>query len=326
MNEPKFVLPDPDLQVTFSELLLCARTEFLQQALLRTVAQCDIRALDREAHSFIPPTGLKALARRGLRAELMFALPMLIRKNPRLLAYYRLVLGFSQKAFYGKATGFSGYKKAEEGAGFSREQEEALPELCMALNRAAAFIVASITDALSAEHIDDLSLLTFGPQLRGSRNVSLGTAAIREVFEVIRDIIGARATQVQDRLIAFTDSTGRAVEVRFGADPDIEAVSVHQAPRAKTPLLAIEVKGGTDLSNVHNRLGEAEKSHLKAKNERGFTDLWTIVNVQGLPERARGRASPTTTAFFDLADVVARSGEAYDNFRERLLQKLRLPE
>ena len=31
------------------------------------------------------------------------------------------------------------------------------------------------------------------------------------------------------------------------------------------PLVAIEVKAGTDASNIHNRIGEAEKSHLKAR-------------------------------------------------------------
>ncbi len=92
-----------------------------------------------------------------------------------------------------------------------------------------------------------------------------------------------------------------------------------------TPLLAIEVKGGRDRSNVHNRLGEAEKSHLKAKS-RGFNDLWTITNVEGLSDEAKRAASPTTTIFFDLEDLKKRKGWAYEFFRDRLLQVLRLPE
>jgi hypothetical protein len=31
--------------------------------------------------------------------------------------------------------------------------------------------------------------------------------------------------------------------------------------------VAVEIKGGKDYSNIHNRIGEAEKSHQKAKKE-----------------------------------------------------------
>jgi hypothetical protein len=55
--------------------------------------------------------------------------------------------------------------------------------------------------------------------------------------------------------------------------------------------VAIEIKGGTDRSNAHNRAGEAEKSHQKARAE-GFRDFWTIIakaglNLQKLRARAR---------------------------------------
>ena len=42
--------------------------------------------------------------------------------------------------------------------------------------------------------------------------------------------------------------------------------------------IAIEIKGGTDVSNLHNRLGEAEKSHQNARL-LGFTQFWTIINL-----------------------------------------------
>jgi hypothetical protein len=32
-------------------------------------------------------------------------------------------------------------------------------------------------------------------------------------------------------------------------------------------LAAIEIKGGRDYSNIHNRIGEAEKSHQKAEKQ-----------------------------------------------------------
>jgi hypothetical protein len=49
------------------------------------------------------------------------------------------------------------------------------------------------------------------------------------------------------------------VEVRFGSDPDVSITQQLKSQQRK--LVAIELKGGTDVSNVWNRLGEAEKSH-----------------------------------------------------------------
>lgn len=325
MTQATFHLPDPDLQIAFSDRLTVARTEFLQPALLAAVVRCDVRELDSEAHSLVPGAALQTLAGRGLRAELVFALPTVLRTNPRLLAYYRLVLGFSQKAFYDKSTGLSGYQRAEVGRHLTPEQDRLLPDLCLSLNQVAGLLVSGIKDNLSAEHLHDLSLLTYGPQLRGGQNVVIGAKAVAQVFEVIREIVGARAVRVEEKLIELTDSTDRTVKVRFRSDPDIEAVSVHRSAGQDNPLLAIEIKGGTDYSNAHNRLGEAEKSHLKAK-QRGFTDLWTITNVRRLAESVRRSASPTTTAFFDLETIIARQGTAYEEFRDRLLQKLRLPD
>ena len=325
MTEDIFRLPDPDLQVAFSDRLTAVRTQFLQPAVLEAVAQCDVRELDSEAHSLVPAAALQTLAGRGLRAELVFALPTVLRRSPQLLAYYRLVLGLSQKAFYTRSTGLSSYQRAESGRGFTPAQDRMLPDLCVSLNQAAGLLVSGIKDNLSAEHLHDLSLLTYGPQLRGGQNVAIGAKAILQVFEVIREIVGERAVRVQEKLIELTDSTGRTVKVRFRSDPDIEAISVNRSAGQDSPLLAIEIKGGTDYSNAHNRLGEAEKSHLKAK-QRGFTDLWTITNVRALAESVRRSASPTTTAFFDLDTIVARQGTAYNDFRDRLLQKLRLPE
>ncbi len=56
-------------------------------------------------------------------------------------------------------------------------------------------------------------------------------------------------------------------------------------------IIAIEVKGGTDYSNIHNRIGEAEKSHQKARNS-GFVECWTVVNVDRLDFTVAKSESP----------------------------------
>jgi XcyI restriction endonuclease len=59
------------------------------------------------------------------------------------------------------------------------------------------------------------------------------------------------------------NASKRKVIIALSADPDIR---VQEEFEDKFPnILAIEIKGGTDISNAHNRAGEAEKSHRKAK-------------------------------------------------------------
>jgi hypothetical protein len=86
------------------------------------------------------------------------------------------------------------------------------------------------------------------------------------------------------------------------------------------PNTSIEIKGGTDVSNVHNRIGEAEKSHLKAK-AAGFTRFWTIVKAKIDLNLAR-RQSPTTTEFFNLDEIQNISHASHKRFKALLHQAL----
>jgi hypothetical protein len=90
--------------------------------------------------------------------------------------------------------------------------------------------------------------------------------------------------------------------IQFSSDPDI--VIIEHLKSGDRKLVSIEIKGGTDYSNAHNRLGEAEKSHQKAK-QNGFFEFWTIVRVDIDPLLAR-KESPTTSHFFNL-DVIEES-------------------
>jgi hypothetical protein len=193
------------------------------------------------------------------------------------------------------------------------------------MNTNAVLLLDALSPAhITSRHLDDLSLLTFGPQLRGGHNVSIGAHAVKEVFDLIKDLVGPNAITATERSVVLQDATGREIRMHVGSDTDIEFITIGRGGYRDTPLLAIEIKGGEDRSNVHNRLGEAEKSHLKAK-AKGHNDMWTITNVEGLSEEDWKQASPTTTAFFDLSDLTCRKGKAYRNFIEQLSQKLRLP-
>jgi hypothetical protein len=86
-------------------------------------------------------------------------------------------------------------------------------------------------------------------------------------------------------------------------------------------LVAIELKGGTDVSNIWNRIGEAEKSHLKAKG-KGYNELWTVARVDltndpALHQKARSQ-SPSTTRFFCLDRIADPTMPEAITFRQVL--------
>ena len=91
-----FTFPTPSQQVAFSLVLERARDQFLQDALGLAVATLDIAVVDKSLAALAPKKIISALARHGLRGELVFAVPCVLQATPRLLAYYRLLLGYSQ--------------------------------------------------------------------------------------------------------------------------------------------------------------------------------------------------------------------------------------
>jgi hypothetical protein len=89
------------------------RRLYLQDALKDTIRTIDIASLDRQIGIFVPAGSLNVMAAHGLRAELVFPMPILLETNLRLLGYYRLLYGFSQKVFYTTETGISAFKAME---------------------------------------------------------------------------------------------------------------------------------------------------------------------------------------------------------------------
>ena len=106
-------IPVPELQIDFSFALGQVRSLYLQDALKNTIDSVDMEILDKELSKYVPQNSLKALAKHGLRGELVYAVPCILKANPYLLGYYRLLLGFSQKEFYTKEFGVSGFKSME---------------------------------------------------------------------------------------------------------------------------------------------------------------------------------------------------------------------
>lgn len=313
-----FSIPAPELQVNFAASLAEIRQLYLQDGLSEAVQRLEIPEIDKELAKHVPARSLAVLAGHGLRGEMMFPVPLVLRANPRLLGYYRLLYGYSQKEFYGSATGVSKFKAMEERGTLVDKNAANLGALCDALCGAGALLLAGIGGKkISAGLLDDLTLLTLGPQLRGGANVKRGTAGIRTVFEAVREIVQGAITKLESTRMELTNAAGRTVLIEFAADPDI-IIRERMRTDSYRKLIAIEVKGGSDFSNIHNRIGEAEKSHQKAK-AAGFVECWTVVNVDKFDVVMARRESPSTNRFYRISDLVAAEEADYQDFRDRVI-------
>ena len=306
-------MPSPDLQVAFYSRLQSVRRLYLADALAGALNGIDIRAVDQELAEYVGAEYLKRLAQFGLRGEILFPVPIIISAAPTLLGYYRLLYGFSQKEFYkGKRAGF---KRVEDPGIISPHIAPRLPALCRGLILAGKGLLDGI-DKFSPQISHDLQLLTLGPQFRGSRNTRLGQAATKTVFDLIKTVLGKYVIAADDKSMTVRNAARREVMVAFSSDPDIQLTEELSSGNVR-PIVSIEIKGGTDYSNIHNRIGEAEKSHQKAR-ARGFGEFWTIVGVRMDLRQARVE-SPTTSRFFQLSRISDPEDDEHLEFRELLV-------
>jgi hypothetical protein len=161
-----------------------------------------------------------------------------------------------------------------------------------------------------------LTLLTLGPQLRGGRNNDLGNAATRLVFEIIREIVESAIKDSTDTKIILSNAAGRKTLIEFASDPDIIIREKLKSGKFKN-WIAIEIKGGTDLANAHNRLGEAEKSHQKAKLTN-YTECWTLVGFD-IDLEIASKESPTSDKFYHISSLVDKNNTEYEDFKENII-------
>jgi hypothetical protein len=205
------------------------------------------------------------------------------------------------------------FKRLEDQGDLTDGLTRDIPALCKCLVMAAEKLVAGV-DELSLSVVHELQLLTIGPQFRGSENTRLGQGATTEFFELVRGIVRPYLKDVTARTLLIENDSGRPVLIEFASDPDVRITQTLESQAR--PLVSIEVKGGTDVSNIHNRLGEAEKSHQKARN-RGFFEFWTVLRCDVDPAMA-ARESPTTSHFFHLDLIRNESGPEHRRFRDLL--------
>ena len=309
-SNDSFPVLKPALQISFYYRLQALQDLYLHDALRKTVESVDIETLDDQLVQYVKPEYLKRVASFGLRGELFFAVPCMVEANPYLLGYYRLLFGISGKQFYDQGP-FGRFKRFEKKGDIPDRVRSDIPALCSSLIQTAQILVDNIDD-LTVPVIRDLQLLTLGAQLRGSRNTRIGQDAAQEVFELIYSIAEPYVKEKTDRTIRIENDSHRTVLIVFSNDPDVRITE--QLPSSMRPIVSIEIKGGKDASNIHNRLGEAEKSHVKA-SKRGFFEFWTIVRVDIDPSVAKA-ASPTTSRVFHLDRICNSRTPEHREFQE----------
>jgi len=316
-------LPDPELQANFAQALMVWR-ERLQPALFTAVGQLGVEAVDAEINALVPPDCRTLMAAHGLRAELVFPAPVLLTHNPCLLGYYRLLMGYSQKLFYTAQTGASAFSVMEAEGTMTERCRDGLRELCMELCRSGATLLRRLdTTALTPAFLHELTILTLGAQLRGGANNRIGKEGVAQVFEVIRSLVARHIKTEDKRKLELLNASKRAVLIEFASDPDI-VIQERMSNQEMRNIIAIEIKGGRDYSNIHNRVGEAEKSHQKAKNNK-FAECWTIINIDRFDHNDLKRESPTTDRFYSLQAIASGKGAEFTDFRSRILSLTGIP-
>ncbi len=133
------------------------------------------------------------------------------------------------------------------------------------------------------------------------------------MYDLVHRLVEPYIIRATPKLITIRNDSDRLVQIEFLNDPDIKVQGMLSS--GVQPIMAIEIKGGTDVSNVYNRLGESEKSHRTARS-LGFSECWTITNARLDPAKARQK-SPSTTRFFYLFQITDASDPESQRFKEQ---------
>jgi hypothetical protein len=309
-------------QVIFHQMLVAARRTVLVDALSEALAEINPNLLKKQITKFVPADVQQILAASGIRDEHVFPLPKLLEEKPTLVGYYRLLLGISQKRFYRKGTGMGPYKGMESRGLINAKRPPDLENFCSVMSGQLSDLVRQISPKITVRDISELPLLTLGAQLYGGNNNAIGRKATLDVFMSVAEIVKDFIFSQEAKRITIINASKRKVVLALSTDPDIRIQEEFEGKLRNR--VAIEIKGGTDVSNAHNRAGEAEKSHLKAKKQN-FRDYWTIISKAGLSMDKLKQESPTTGSWFDVAQVLAREGADWVEFRSRFAGEAGIP-
>jgi hypothetical protein len=291
-------------------------------ALSEALKTAEPKTVKEQLAVYVPSDVQKILAGAGVRDEHVFPVPVVLETKPTLIGYYRLLLGVPQKSFYKGGTGMGQFKDMEERGLLKPKRRPDLEGFCEAMSVSLADMVRQITPQFTPQDVAELPLLTLGSKFQGGNNNTIGKQATMDVFLAVSELVKEYKEAEDERKITIRNASNRKVVIALASDPDI-SIQEEFDGRLRNKV-AIEIKGGTDSSNAHNRAGEAEKSHQKAK-KKDFRDYWTIIFKASLDMNVLRAESPTTNSWFDVAQVLTREGKDWDDFRSRFAEATGIP-
>lgn len=303
---PEVEPPYPTKQLAIHQLLVAARQTVLHQALGDALKGLDPSVVAAELAILAPNDARRVLAQANIRDEHVFATPVVLTAVPTTLGYYRLLLGVPQKQFYTSQTKLTPFKPMEEHNRLPAKVIPLLTGFCSAFNRQMAELITLITPDFTRLDLEQLPLVTLGVQFDGKLRNDIGQAATQDVFLAIREIVAPRITSETSGSLTLVNSSGRKVRIELASDPDV-AITEEFPDSASSLNVALEIKGGHDRSNAHNRAGEAEKSHLKLQGHA--RDHWTLIAMKGMDQAKVKGGSPTTRRWYEISEVLARTGD-----------------
>jgi hypothetical protein len=312
----------PARQIAFHQLLAAARKSWLLDALKEALKQAQPKKVKEQLSIYVPSDVQQILAAAGVRDEHVFPVPAVLEAKPTLIGYYRLLLGVPQKSFYKGGTGMGQFKSMESRGLLKPGKRPDLEGFCAAMGESLAELVRQMSPQFTSRDVGELPILTLGSQFQGANNNTIGKQATLDVFVAVSELVKDRIQHEDSRSITINHAAGRKVVIALASDPDIRIQEEFDGQLRNK--VAIEIKGGADVSNAHNRAGEAEKSHQKAKKE-GFRDYWTLISKAGLNVDKLTSESPTTNSWFDIAQVLAREGGDWNEFRSRFSDAAGIP-
>lgn len=308
---PRFDFPPPGKQVYMAAFLARVREAGLHEAVRDAARQVPATTLRSEVSAHAPADGLQTIQGTGVRDEEVFAVPSLLRQSPGILAYYRLLLGVSQKQFYTTKSGLNIFKPLEERQEITATADLYLDQLCTELNEAMSTLMHALPAGSLRQDVDQLPLLTLGAQADGSWRGQIGATATKGVFDAMKAVVRGQGKPYSETDVSITVVNNSQREVTLALAPDPDVVIREDVQGSVVYKAAIEIKGGADYANIHNRVGEAEKSHQKARSD-GAQDCWTVINLDRADMSVLRRESPTTREWLDVNQVLDENGPSWN--------------
>lgn len=247
----------------------------------------------------IEPEAWQRCQTKGIAPVLLFCHPRVISEQPRLLLYYRTVAMLSQK---GLSSLIGGNIARIEAGRIERLDADWVTKAVVTINSVLSAMVVTAAD-LAPHDLPGFQFAAAGATIQGSWNNAVGVTGEHAVKTILANHLRDEILQIvwrdgkledytQQSHASLIDDIGEVRVIRlksgfqilFGSEPDVSLRDTKDQP-----VVAIEVKAGTDPAGALERLGAAMKSF---ENERSLNPrVKTVYVVSALTAEVQKRIS-----------------------------------